>query len=422
MDRLQTTSQTVQKEARRNVKWLSWGLVLPALLACATYQNQLGDFRSALRDNRPIDAAAKIKDKAFKEGDDQVVYLLEYATAEQIARDYTESNKAFLKAEDLTETKDYTSVSRVTGSLLLNEGMVQYKGDDFEKVLINGMLAINYLMLGQLDEAQVETRKLNDKLYKYKFEGKKNYQQNPFAFYLSALIWEANRNWDSAYIDFKKAYELGSGMPYLKEDLIRAGLAARREDEVAKWRKEFPGIKPADLKTNGEVVLVYQQGWGPSKKPHPSFPRIPKLYPNFARTVRARLEVENGNAELSQRSVDVSDVAIKQLDEQYAGMIAMRAAGIATKAVVADQLRQKNPLLGELAWLASNIADQADLRQWISLPATFQVAKVRLKPGQYRVRVVGLDSSDAPTGEIMDWTPIKVEAKRKAFLNWRSLN
>ncbi len=180
------------------------GLALLALTACATYQTQLSDFRGALRDNRPAEAAAKIKDKAFKEGDDQVVYLLEYGTALQMARDYRESNKAFLKAEDLTEVKDYHSVSRITGSLLLNEGMVQYKGDDFEKVLINNMLAINFLMLGQLDEAQVETRKVNDKLYKYRFEGKKNYQQNPFAFYLSALIWEANRNWDSAYIDFKR--------------------------------------------------------------------------------------------------------------------------------------------------------------------------------------------------------------------------
>ena len=124
---------------------------------------------------------------------------------------------------------------------------------------------------------------------------------------------------------------------------------------------------------------------------------------------------------LTQSAVDISDVAIKQLDEQYAGLIAMRAAGIATKAVVADQIRQKNQLLGELAWIASNIADQADLRQWLSLPASFQIAKLRLKPGKYRVRVVGLDDSGQATEEMMDWTEIKVDAKHKAFLNWRSL-
>ncbi len=398
------------------------GLVLPALVACASYQTKLQEFSSALKENKPAVAAEKVKEKAFTDGDDQVVYLFEYGTASQIAKNYDESIKAFLKAEDLTEVKDYHSVTRIGGSLLLNEGMIQYKGDDYEKVLLNGMLAIDYLMKGQLDEAQVETRKLNDKLYKYRYEGKKNYQQNPFASYLSALIWEAERNWDSAYIDFKKAYEINPNIPYLQEDLIRAGLAARRDEDVVKWRKQFAGVKPADLRNNGEIVLIYQQGWGPVKRPHPSFPRIPKLYPSYSNTTRARIEVEGGPSELTQTIVSITDVAIKQLDEQYAGLIAMRAAGIATKAVVADQIRQKNQLLGDLTWLATNLADQADLRQWLSLPATFQVAKLRLKPGKYKVRVVGLNMSGSPTDESSEWMEVKVDAKRKSFLNWRSVH
>ena len=32
-----------------------------------------------------------------------------------------------------------------------------------------------------------------------------------------------------------------------------------------------------------------------------------------------------------------------------------------------------------------NAADQADLRQWTSLPATFQVARLRLPAGKYTV-------------------------------------
>ncbi len=171
-----------------NIRILTIGLVIPALFACATYQSKLGGFTTSLRQGKAAEAASEIKEKAFADSDDQVVYLFEYGTAAQIARNYKDSNTAFLKAEDLTEVKDYHSLSRVTGSLLLNEGMVQYKGDDFEKVLINAFLAINFLMMGDPEAAQVETRKLNDKLYKYKFEAKKNYQQNPFAFYLSAMI------------------------------------------------------------------------------------------------------------------------------------------------------------------------------------------------------------------------------------------
>lgn len=397
--------------------------VLTVLLVagCATYQSKLGSFREALRAGQPDKAAENIKEKAFTDSDDQVVYLFEYGTAEQVAQNYAESNKAFLQAEDLTAIKDYHSVSRITGSLLLNEGMIQYKGDDYEKVMINAMLAINFLMLNKLEDARVECRKLNDKLYKFRFEGKKNHQQNPFAFYLSALIWEANRDWDTAYIDFKKAYELNPGLEYLKEDLIRAGLAARRTEDVETWRKQFPDIKPANLRENGELVLIYQQGWGPVKRPHPSFPRIPKLYPSSAETVRAALEIENGARELTQVALDVTDTAIKTLDEQYADLVGMRVAGIATKAVVADQVRQKNQLLGELAWIGMNLADQADLRQWLSLPASIQVAKQRLKPGKYRARIVGLNYAGQPTGEGTEWTEVSIAARKKLFLNWRSL-
>ncbi len=397
------------------------GILILAVTGCASYQTQLKDFRGTLRGGEPEKAAAKVEKKAFADGDDQVVYLLEYATAKQLAKDYTASNKAFLKAEALTDIKDYHSVSRITGSMLLNQGMVQYKGDDYEKILINAMLAINFLMLDQKDAALVECRKLNDKLYKFRYEGKKKYDQNPFAFYLSALIWESDHNWDNAYIDFEKAYKLNPNIPYLKEDLIRSAKNAQRQDTAAKWSQQFTKAKPYDMKKQGEAVLIYQQGWGPQKRPNPSFPKVPKLYPTPSQTVRARFEVEGGAKEMSQEVVSITDVAIKTLDDQYAGLVASRIAGVATKAVVADQLRQKNQLLGDLAWIGLNIADQADLRQWLSLPASFQVAKIRLAPGTYRMRAVGLDRSGNPTGEESEWFEVKIKARQKQFLNWRSL-
>jgi hypothetical protein len=393
-----------------------------ALIACASYQTKVSNFRTELRENRPEEAAKKIKEKAEKEGDDQVVYLLEYATALQLAGNYEESTKAFLKAEDLADIKDYHSVSRITGAMLTSQTMIQYKGENYEKVLINAMLAINYLMMGNLDDARVEARKLNDKLYKFRYEGKKNYDQNPFAFYLSALIEEAQRDWDTAYIDFKKTYDLNPSMDYLKEDLIRAGLAARRDEDVQTWKKKWPTVKPVSLKEMGEVVLIYQQGWGPQKKPHPSYPRIPKLYPINSHTEMAKLEVESGPSEKSQEVMNVTQVATKTLSDDYASIIGMNVAGIGAKAVLADQIRQKNQLLGQLAWIGMNIADQADLRQWISLPSSFQIVKIRLKPGTYRIRAVGLSGSGNPTDESSPWWNVTVKARQKSFLNWRSLH
>lgn len=420
MDRSEANSQALQKTAREYLKILA-ALMAVALASCASYQTKVEKFKDDLREHQPAAAAKLLAPKAADEGDDQIVYLFEYATALQMAGQFKDSNKAFMRADDLTEVKDYYSLSRITGSILLNEGLVQYKGEDYEKVLINAMEAVNFLMLGDFENAMVEARRLNEKLYKYKFEAKRPYEQNPFAYYLTALLFEADREWDNAYIQFKKTYELSPSLNYLKEDLIRAARNAHRPDELEKWKQQFPNIKTPNQKNTGEIILVYQQGWGPKKMPHPSFPEIPKLFPVRSVTERARIEVENGPTETSEVVFSVQDTAIKELDDAYAGLIAKRVAGIAAKAVVADQMRQKNKLLGDLTWLGLNLADRADLRQWSSLPETFQVAKLRLAAGKYRVRIVGLNRDGHATGEQEPWREYELQPHKKIFLSWRSV-
>ncbi|HAG92117.1 MAG TPA: hypothetical protein DCL41_09605 [Bdellovibrionales bacterium] len=396
--------------------------ILISVAGCASYQGGIRGFHNQLRGGHPLKAAEMIEKKALESSDDQVVYLFEYGTALQSAGDFKKSNEAFLKAEELTDIKDYHSLSRITGSLLLNEGMVQYKGEDYEKVLINAMLAINFLAMGKLEDAQVETRKLNSKLYKYRYEAKRNYEQNPFAFYLSGMIWEENKNWDSAYIDFKRAYDLNPNFEYIKEDLIRSADRARRREDLSKWKKAFPkAVASAHMKKNeGEVVLIYAQGWAPEKRPHPNFARIPKLYRVPAQTQSAQLVVQGGAKEQTEQVYSVSDVAIKTLDDAYAPLIAKRVAGLVAKEVVADQIRQKNQALGDLAWLAMQIADRADLRQWSSLPASFQVAHVRLKEGEYKVKAAGLNGLGRETGEESEWKDVKVKKGKRTFIFWRS--
>lgn len=404
-------------------KHIFWLCLTPLFLsACASYQTKLDESLSLMRNGRAADAVEKIKPPASEEGNDQVAFMFELGTALQMAQDYKTSNDIFLKVEDLTDIKDYHSLSRIGGSVLLSEGLMQYKGEDYEKVLINAMLGINFLMLNDKENAQVEMRKLNDKLYKYKFEAKRDYEQNPFAFYLSAMIWEDEKKWDDAYIDYKRAYEVNPGIAYLRKDLLRLSRLAHRRDEFEKWRATFPDEKVDDLKGAGEIVLILQQGWGPRKFAHPDFPRVPKLYPVVSQTHSARIMVNGAEAARSEVISSVQDVAIKTLDDAYAGLIAKRVAGIAAKAVVSDQLRQKNELLGQLAWIGLNLADRADLRQWVSLPQTFQVARTRVPMGQYSVQFEGLNWEGQPSGEVSPTFEAKVlRPGQKVFLGWRTV-
>lgn len=408
-------------------------IVSLTLFGCASYQSEIADFYRKLINGEAIAAAESLKERAFKENDDQLVFLLEYATALHQAGQYEESTQAFLKAYDMVEIKDYHSISKITGSLLLSEGLVQYKGEDFEKVMVNVYLAINFLVMNKLESAQVEVRRINDILYKFKYEAKRPYDQNPFARYLSAIIWETDRNWDSVYIDYKNTYDLIPTFSPIGGDLLWASMRAQRPEEYEKWKAQFKGaqINPdRNSKEMGEVVFIYQSGQGPIKRPHPSWHRIPKLYPRSFRGVQAKVSVQLAPTDKpitgdpiefnTERVFNLEETAIKNLDDQYAEIVAKRIAGVATKAVVADQVRQKNQLLGDLTWIGLNLADQADLRQWATLPATFQIARKMLKPGKYKIRAVALDGAGSATDEAMPEKEIEISPRQKIFLTWRS--
>jgi hypothetical protein len=399
---------------------------------CATYQSEVDTARRALRDN-PLHAVEILKPKAEAEGRDQLVYLLDYATALQAAGRYDESARAFLQAERLADLKDYHSVSQVAASLALSEEMVQYKGDDFEKVLINGLNAINYLELGQFENAVVQVRAVNNKLNALRTDERPAFNQSPFAFYLGAVLFEADRDFDNAYILYTKAYEVAPDYPPLRSDLIRAAIQAQRPDQVERWKKVFPDIeiRPEwrDRKLReqlGEMVLVYQQGWGPRKAQRPEAPRFPMLVPVASSIQRARVHLTNEKGETqsfeSHRIYSIEDIAVKALEDDYSRLVASRMGGVATKAVLADQLRQKNEALGELAWIAMNLADRADLRQWSTLPASFQLARQSLPVGRYKIRVEGLDLYGNSAGDLVTEREIEVKARKKVFVHARSFD
>lgn len=393
----------------------------------ANYYLRSGEYEKAIEVLKPL---AETEDK------DQLVYLLDYGTALHLAGNYDESIKVFLKADDIAAIQDYHSITKISASILLNEGMVQYKGDDFEKVFIHVYLALNFLMKNDLDGALVETRRTNEILQKFRDEAKKNYDQNALAFYLSGIIWEADKKWDDAYISYKDALNQDPRNKTYQNDFYRLSKMASRDEEASFVFKKH-GINANDVakratdnsigKNDSELIFIYQQGPGPIKKPNPSFVRVPKLYSQPSESTSARVFVkglnnsvkENGD---SKEIYDVSEVAIKTLDDQYAGLIAKRAAGIAAKYTAAKQIGKKNDLLGAVAWVGLNLADQADLRQWSTLPGSFQVARIKLPPGEYEVSAESLGYKGASLNERMPAKKVLIKGKQKTFITWRSYN
>ena len=357
---------------------------------CASYQSGVSKARSYLVSGDPESAALALQPKAQMEGKDQVVFLLDYALALHEQGDYKASTDAFLKAEDLADLKDYTSITRESAAFLTSERLRAYKSERYENLLINGYLALNFLMMGQYDEALVECRKIDQKLHKMKMEGEKA-TQSIFARYLSAMIWEAQGKWDSAYIDYKNAYNIDASLKYLRKDLIRSAWRARRMDAFKKWSRKWPDVKVAGLKkaakTQGELIFVYQQGWVPRKRKRPEDYRFPYLVPVGSRYQRVRVAVDDKYMEPSQTFYDVSKDAVYTINAYYKILVAKKIAGEIAKQLIAKELNKKNDGLGSLVYLAMKIADQADLRQWSTLPESFQVSRIMLPPGKHKVRI-----------------------------------
>ncbi len=365
---------------------------------CATYQSNVAPAKRALMAGDAAQAVQLLKPYVLQESKDQLIYLLDYASSLQMAGEYEESNKYFLQADRLMDELDYHSISKVAGSMLASEEMVQYKGESFERVLVNAYMALNYIMLGKMEDALVETRRLNEKLSKYQREGEHAYEENPFAHYLAGLIWESDKKYDDAYIEYKRAYELNPLMERLPTELLTLSKLSKRQDEYKKWKQEFPSSfeNPAAYDKNmGELVVLVQQGWVPTKHPRPEAPRYPMLLPEYSMIQDCRVQVIEGDSRRCQMAYNVQKVAIQTLNDDYGSLVARRLGGVATKMVVADQVRQQNKLAGDLLLLGMLISDRADLRQWSFLPQTFQIVRWYLPAGTYQVQMQGLSWSGA---------------------------
>ncbi len=394
---------------------------LPLFLGgCATYQNKVGDARKQLSAGHPQAAVDILATPAGEDGKDQVLYMLDYGVALHEAGDFKKSNEILIAADRLAEVKDYTSLSREAGSLLLNEGLIQYKTERFENILINVYLALNFTLLGNFEDALVECRRIDQKIYKFKLENEDS-KKSFFARYLSAMIWEAQNNWDSAYIDYKNAYEINSTLEQIGKDLMRSAWRARRYEELARWEKKFPQFKLSaikkEFKNDGELVFLYQQGWIPRKRPRPENFRFPYLVPQSSQFHRSKLIVDKKESQETKLFYDIGKEAIRTLNDDYGYLVAKKVAGFVAKEIVADQIRQKNEALGALALIAMHVSDQADLRQWSTLPESFQIARLSLSPGDHQLSVV----ASGPSGEktIFD-DKIHIKKGKKTFVSERT--
>ncbi|MEK6628866.1 MAG: hypothetical protein AABY53_09590 [Bdellovibrionota bacterium] len=407
---------------------LVFSLILAALFftSCATHQGRLSPAKKLLLSG-DCDGANKILEElSLQKSDNRLLYLMEYGSALQVCKDYKKSNQIFLEADKVSEQVDYTSVSNLTGAALLNEEMIQYKGDTFEKLFINISAALNFIELSQFDEAMVEVRRINEKYNKFSAEEKHSFELNSFAQYLAGLIWEADFKYDDACIAFQAAFKLDPSYRSVGLDMLAACYRAKRYQEYNKLASEFEPsdeelkfIKRKNNSKNGrEKIIVYLQGLGPRKAPRPGARLYPYLVPSYNITKKILISYQDENdvplTKTSQSVYSVEKAAIATQEADYSALGARRLGARVAKEVMADQLRQKNKAVGDVAWLVMVASERADLRNWSLLPESIQI--IRFNPlKNTKVKITGLNQQNAES-EVLAEIDLCTQQDKKIYL------
>ncbi|NVJ15908.1 COG3014 family protein [Myxococcus sp. AM010] len=389
--------------SRSPIRLSGWGaLALASVLllssGCAgDYVARTRGVRSAYQQGDYSRALSSLE-AATKEGpeQDRLLVLMDKGMVLHAAGQWAESNAVLEEAERLSEQLDSVSVSEEAKTLVTNERQRAYRGEDFEKLMISVLQALNYVGLGDDEAAMVEVRQVNERLEKMIAEEKKPYEQLAIARYLGGVIREDHRDWDSAYIDYAKAYEIAPRKDALAEPLLRLAKKAGRDDVYAQLLAKYPDVPHAPLAPDeGQLVVVVEAGLSPEKHRNARDPggggaliEVPVYRKRgLAPPVSVALE---GESKQAVTVTSLSDVAVVHLDDRIGRLLAKQLAGVAVKAGVAAGVGAltKSDELGVLTFLVLNAMNAPDLRSWLSLPAEFQVARFRVPAGSHTVRVM----------------------------------
>ncbi|MDR0668726.1 MAG: hypothetical protein LBF95_01475, partial [Treponema sp.] len=95
---------------------------------------------------------------------DGILYYLDRGMLTHYAGLYAESSELLEAGERAIEDAYTKSIVQELGTYLLNDTVRDYAGEDYEDVYINTFNALNYYYRGDLEEALVEIRRMNNKV------------------------------------------------------------------------------------------------------------------------------------------------------------------------------------------------------------------------------------------------------------------
>ena len=232
-------------------------------------------------DGNPAEGVAIVeKSRGAYGSKSETLYQMDKGMLQHVAGQYPESIQSLSTAEALTDDLYTRRISSEIGAFMTSDNALPYEGEEFEKVLLNVMLAVNYAQLGLWDDALVEARKVDHKLTVLNDRNQKRmtYSKDALARYLSGMLYEATGDMNNAFVAYRLAldafeqYRRTYGTPtpdLLRQDLLRVSEALGLVQEHEEYKQAFAGIpwQPESASQgSGEIVFITYAGHAPFKR------------------------------------------------------------------------------------------------------------------------------------------------------------
>lgn len=381
------------------------------------------DYRTASRmlASKDCGAARQILSHDKYGSKNEILYLMDSGIISMQCGDYSKAADFFGKASELGDKLWTESLSAQALSLITNDLVLPYAGEDFERVMLPMFSGFCYMKIGKYDEALVDFRKLDIMLGEMnsRYDSKNIYKEDALARYLGGALYESMGKYDDAFIDYYKAfriyrdYERDYGMKipdFAAQDLINAGKKSGRLGEAVELmgKDYFESVKPIDTAKKGKVVFISFAGASPVKHddkivlPSPAGPitvafpiMIPSSLPCRPSDLLIKGEYQSYTARF-EKAEDINAIAMKNLDDRRARYIAKAVARAAVKQVVFHQIGTRSTnsedtrnLIKILLNIANLFLEQADTRSWRTLPGEIHISRFYLPAGVYSLKIQG---------------------------------
>ena len=373
--------------------------------------------------------------------------ILEKARLEYLLGNYSGSQQDFefvyrrvQEADQAAKVQLSRGVEKAT-SVLSNDNAIRYEIPYYEQSMLNSYQALNYLNQQDFTGALVEIRranlvqnnalKANQKELAESYSemakqgvtseslsskypsmnnaiGKvKNGFQNAYTFYLSGVLYEANGEPNSAYIDFKKALEIYPHNITLQKDVWRLANALGMDNDIPMLKKRFSSdIIQINHRSNkekkGKLVIIVENGiipnkeevsihlpiWSSSSRNYKFYNLALPRYQNKVRQYRGLSMNYQGKQYQSEEIVRLQSLAAKQLQDQMPGIVARQVVRLIAKEEIRQQMSRKGGDLGNIFANLYNIAsEKADTRSWSTLPDSIHILSTSFEPGEHEVKL-----------------------------------